>query len=376
MTAPLTPLAASLPATVPFVGPEKQERDRGAAFRARIGANESVFGPSPRAIDAMQAAASSVWRYGDPTSHDLRDALAARLRIPPAALVIGEGIDGLLGLAVRLFAGSGDPVVTSAGAYPTFNYHVAGFGAQLVTVPYRDDAEDLDALAEAAHRERARLVYLSNPDNPMGSWHGAGAIMDFVAALPEGCLLCLDEAYGEFAPEGTLPPIDTSDSRLIRFRTFSKAHGLAGIRLGYAITTPEIAAAFDRVCNHFGVNRMAQAAGVAALEDDAHLSEVIAATDAARTRIGDIAAANGLTALPSATNFVAVDCGRDGDFARAVLAALLDEGLFVRMPGIAPLDRCIRIGCGTEEDLSALEAALPRALAQAASPSASLTTAE
>ncbi|MEM8761462.1 MAG: aminotransferase class I/II-fold pyridoxal phosphate-dependent enzyme, partial [Pseudomonadota bacterium] len=150
----------------------------------------------------------------------------------------------------------------------------------------------------------------------------------------------------------------------------------AGIRLGYAITTPEIASAFDRVRNHFGVNRMAQAAGVAALEDDVHLSKVIAATDAARTRIGGIAAANGLTALPSATNFVAVDCGRDGDFARAVLAALLDEGLFVRMPGIAPLDRCIRIGCGTEEDLSALEAALPRALAQAASPSASLTTAE
>ncbi|MEO1318895.1 MAG: aminotransferase class I/II-fold pyridoxal phosphate-dependent enzyme, partial [Pseudomonadota bacterium] len=138
MTAPLTSLAASLRATVPFVGPEKQERDRGAAFRARIGANESVFGPSPRAIDAMQAAASSVWRYGDPTSHDLRDALAARLRIPPSSLVIGEGIDGLLGLAVRLFAGSGDPVVTSAGAYPTFNYHVAGFGARLVTVPYRD----------------------------------------------------------------------------------------------------------------------------------------------------------------------------------------------------------------------------------------------
>ncbi|MEO1724326.1 MAG: pyridoxal phosphate-dependent aminotransferase [Pseudomonadota bacterium] len=376
MTAPLTPLAASLPATVPFVGPEKQERDRGAAFRARIGANESVFGPSPRAIEAMQAAASGVWRYGDPTSHDLRDALAVRLSVPPSSLVIGEGIDGLLGLAVRLFAGTGDAVVTSAGAYPTFNYHVAGFGARLVTVPYRDDAEDLDALAEATHRERARLVYLSNPDNPMGSWHGAGAIMDFVAALPKGCLLCLDEAYGEFAPEGTLPPIDTSDSRLIRFRTFSKAHGLAGIRLGYAIATPEIATAFDRVRNHFGVNRMAQAAGVAALEDDEHLSEVIAATDAARTRIGDIAAANGLTALPSATNFVAVDCGRDGDFARAVLAALLDEGLFVRMPGIAPLDRCIRIGCGTEEDLSALEAALPRALAQAASPSASLTTAE
>ncbi|MEL6766384.1 MAG: pyridoxal phosphate-dependent aminotransferase [Pseudomonadota bacterium] len=366
MTAPLTPLAASLPATVPFVGPEKQERDRGAPFVARIGANESVFGPSPHAVAAMQAAAAGVWRYADPTNHDLRGALSAHLGVPPEALVIGEGIDGLLGLTVRLFAGAGDTVVTSAGAYPTFNYHVAGFGARLVTVPYRDDAEDLEALAAAARAENARLVYLSNPDNPMGSWHGADAIMAFIDALPEGCLLCLDEAYGEFAPAGTLPPLDPSDPRLIRFRTFSKAHGLAGLRLGYAIATPENAAAFERVRNHFGVNRIAQAAGLAALADSAHLAHVVAATDAARTQIRAIAAANGLTALPSATNFVAVDCGRDGDFARRVLAALLAEGIFVRMPGIAPLDRCIRIGCGTAADMAALEAALPRALATAA----------
>ncbi|MEO1274626.1 MAG: pyridoxal phosphate-dependent aminotransferase [Pseudomonadota bacterium] len=368
MTAPLTPLAASLPATVPFVGPEKQERDRGAPFTARIGANESVFGPSPRAVAAMQSAAAGVWCYADPTNHDLREALSAHLGVPPEALVVGEGIDGLLGLTVRLFAGPGDAVVTSAGAYPTFNYHVAGFGARLITVPYRDDAEDLDALAAAARAEGARLVYVSNPDNPMGSWHDAEALMAFLDTLPEGCLLCLDEAYGEFAPAGTLPPLDATDPRLIRFRTFSKAHGLAGLRLGYAIATPETAGAFDRVRNHFGVNRIAQAAGLAALEDSAHLAHVVAATDAARTQIGAIARDNGLVALPSATNFVAVDCGRDGDFARRVLAALLAEGIFVRMPGIAPLDRCIRIGCGTSADMAALEAALPRALAAAAAP--------
>ncbi|MEM6907018.1 MAG: aminotransferase class I/II-fold pyridoxal phosphate-dependent enzyme, partial [Pseudomonadota bacterium] len=142
MTAPLTPLAAALPATVPFVGPEKQERDRGAPFLARIGANESVFGPSPHAIEAMAAAATGTWRYADPNNHDLRTALSAHLGIAPDALVIGEGIDGLLGLTVRLFAGPGDRVVTSAGAYPTFNYHVAGFGAVLETVPYAEDAED------------------------------------------------------------------------------------------------------------------------------------------------------------------------------------------------------------------------------------------
>ncbi|MEM6422810.1 MAG: aminotransferase class I/II-fold pyridoxal phosphate-dependent enzyme, partial [Pseudomonadota bacterium] len=276
-----------------------------------------------------------------------------------------EGIDGLLGLTVRLFAGPGDTVVTSAGAYPTFNYHVAGFGARLVTVPYRDDAEDPEALATAARAEGARLVYLSNPDNPMGSMLAPERIAALLDALPKGCLLCLDEAYGEFAPADMLLSLDAADPRLIRFRTFSKAHGLAGLRLGYAIAAPATAAAFDRVRNHFGVNRMAQAAGLAALADTEHLDRVITATAESRAEIARIAAANGLTALPSATNFVAVDCGGGGAFARAVLNGLLARDVFVRMPGIAPLDRCIRIGAGTPQDLAFLAEMLPAALAEA-----------
>jgi histidinol-phosphate aminotransferase len=128
MTAPLTPLVASLPATVPFVGPEKQERDRGRLFAARIGANESVFGPSPLAIEAMQQAAPEMWKYCDPNNHDLRQALAIHHGVPPESIVIGEGIDGLLGYTARLFLEPGDKVVTSAGAYPKFNYLVAGWG--------------------------------------------------------------------------------------------------------------------------------------------------------------------------------------------------------------------------------------------------------
>ena len=124
-----TPLAASLPASVPFVGPEALERSRGRGFVARIGANESVFGPSPRVIEAIRAAATEAWMYGDPESFELRHALAAHHGIGPDEVVVGEGIDGLLGYVVRLFAGPGDHVVTSDGAYPTFNYHVAGFGA-------------------------------------------------------------------------------------------------------------------------------------------------------------------------------------------------------------------------------------------------------
>ncbi|WP_299838865.1 pyridoxal phosphate-dependent aminotransferase [uncultured Jannaschia sp.] len=363
----LTPLAESLPASVPFVGPEAQERARGASFAARLGANESVFGPSPRALAAMRDAAANGWMYGDPEARDLREAIAAHHGIPLESVVAGEGIDGLLGYLVRLLVAPGDAVVTSAGAYPTFNYHVAGFGGALHTVPYRDDREDPEALAAKAAEVGAKLVYLANPDNPMGSWHGAARIATLIDALPEGTVLCLDEAYAEFALPEAIPPLDPGDARVIRMRTFSKAHGMAGLRVGYAIGHPDLIRAFEKVRNHFGLNRVAQAGAVAALGDPDWLMEVRARVLQSRDAIAAIARTNGLEPLPSGANFVAVDCGRDGDFARRVLAGLLERGVFVRMPGVAPLDRCIRISCGTQADMEALGAALPDALAAARS---------
>ncbi len=184
-------------------------------------------------------------------------------------MVVGEGIDGLLGLIVRLIVEPGTPVVTSLGAYPTFNFHVAGFGGRLVTVPYRDDREDLDALLDAVRRENAALVYLSNPDNPMGTWHSAEAVTEFAQALPETAMLVLDEAYGETAPASALPAIAALADlpNVLRFRTFSKAYGLAGQRVGYVFGVEETVSMFHRVRNHFGVNRLGQAAALAALTD-------------------------------------------------------------------------------------------------------------
>jgi histidinol-phosphate aminotransferase len=367
MTGPRpTPLVASLPASVPFVGPETQERAKGHPFRARIGANESVFGPSPRAIAAMQAAATEVWKYGDPEIHDLRAALAAHHGVAPNNIVVGEGIDGLLGYLVRMFAGPGDPVVTSLGTYPTFNFHVAGFGGTLHTVPYKGDAEDPEALLAKARETQAKLVYLANPDNPMGSWHPAATIAETIAQVPDGTLLILDEAYIDLAPEGTAPPIDAADRRVIRMRTFSKGYGMAGLRVGYAIGQADLIRSFDKVRNHFGIGRIAQAGARAALADQPYLTEVRAKVAASRDRIARIAHQNGLAALPSATNFVTVDCGRDGAFAKAVLDGLVARGVFVRMPFVAPQNRCIRISCGTEADLDILAETLPEALAEAA----------
>ncbi|MFA7434503.1 MAG: pyridoxal phosphate-dependent aminotransferase [Gemmobacter sp.] len=366
MTGPrYTPLVASLPASVPFVGPETQERARNAPFAARLGANESVFGPSPAAIAAMGRAAGDVWMYGDPENHDLRAALAAHHGVGPENVAVGEGIDGLLGCLVRLLVAPGDAVVTSDGAYPTFNFHVAGHGGALHKVPYDGDHEDPAALAAKAAEVGAKLVYFANPDNPMGSWHGADAVRRLVETMPEGTLLVLDEAYVELAPEGTAPEIDAADPRVIRMRTFSKAHGMAGLRVGYAIAAPGLIAAFDKVRNHFGVGRIAQAGALAALMDRTWLGVVRGKVATARDGICRIARENGLVPLPSATNFVTIDCGGDGALARAVVAGLIARGVFVRMPFVPPHDRCIRVSAGTEADLAALAEALPEALAEA-----------
>ncbi|MDR9763927.1 pyridoxal phosphate-dependent aminotransferase [Rhizobium redzepovicii] len=361
-----TPLASALPSTVPFVGPEAIERQRGFAVSARIGANENGFGPAPSVFAAMREEAGNIWKYNDPENFALRHALADHLGVPAANIAIGSGIDELLGQIVRLVIEPGAPVLTSLGAYPTFNFHVAGFGGRLVTVPYANDREDLDGLLDAVKRENAPLVYFANPDNPMGSWWDADRIVAFARALPETALMVLDEAYSETGPASALPSIASLIElpNVVRTRTFSKAYGLAGSRTGYVISTAGTAQAFDKIRNHFGMNRLATAAALAALKDQAYLAEVVGKIQAARERIGGIARANGFEPLPSATNFVAIDAGRDGAYARAIVDGLMERGVFIRMPGVAPLNRCIRVSVGPEADMALFEDALPQVLKQ------------
>ncbi|MGO4439697.1 pyridoxal phosphate-dependent aminotransferase [Rhizobium sp. RAF56] len=356
-----TPLIGNLPSTVPFVGPEALERQRGLPVLARIGANENGFGPAPSVLAAMREEAGDIWKYNDPENFALKQALAAHLGVKADNIAVGEGIDSLLGLIVRMVIEPGMPVVTSFGAYPTFNFHVVGFGGRLVTVPYANDREDLDRLMDAVRRESPPLVYFANPDNPMGSWWDAGSIVAFARALPETTLMILDEAYCETGPAGSTPAIADLIDRpnVLRTRTFSKAYGLAGARVGHAIGTPETVQAFDKIRNHFGMNRLATVAALAALRDQAYLRDVIGNIHAARDRIATIAHENGLAPLASATNFVAIDCGRDGTYARAIVDGLLEHGVFIRMPGVPPLNRCVRVSVGPQADLDRFAEALP-----------------
>jgi len=350
-------VVAALPATVPFVPPEALERRIGRTLKLRIGANESAFGPSPQAVAAIRDGAERVNWYCDPEGFVLRTALARHHGVARENIGLGIGIDDLLGLIVRAFVEPGDPVVMSHGAYPTFAFHVSGFGGRFVHVPYRDFRNDLGALVAAARKAASRIVYLSNPDNPTGSWISAADQRRAIDLLPQGTVLVLDEAYSDFAPPGTLPEIDPEDPRVIRLRTFSKAHGMAGMRIGYAVAPVEIVATFDKIRHHFGVSRLAQEAALASLGDGAFIADVVRRVAVGRADLAEIAAGLQLRALPSATNFVAIDLG-SGARARAALTLLLEEACFLRMPGVAPLDRLIRVTVGTEDERRGFAAAL------------------
>ena len=356
------PHIAALPHLVPFVGPEALERQRGRPFRARLGANETSFGPSPHAIAAMQTAARENWKYADPENHDLISALTTFHGVPASNIMVSEGIDGLLGLTCMIFVAPGDAVVTSDGAYPTFNFHVAAHGGNLTRVPMRDDREDLQALVATARRQRAKLLYVSNPNSPMGTYWSGDRLSALISELPAETVLVLDEAYVDTAPARTAPPIDVTNPNVVRYRTFSKAYGLAGARIGYAIGHTTIISAFDKVRNHYGINRVGQIAALAALRDQPYLAITISKIARARERLSAIAANNGLTAIASATSFVAIDCGGDGLFAKRVLDGLLERDVFARKPVAAGIDRVIRVSCGIDTDIDVFAEALPAAL--------------
>jgi histidinol-phosphate aminotransferase len=352
--AAVSQVAAGLPAAVPFVAPEVIERRRGKAFKLRLGANESMFGPSPRAVAAAAKALRYASWYGDPESRALRERLATLTGAPASRILVGSGIDDLLGLAARCVLDPGDVAVASAGTYPTFGYHVRANGAALAEVPYREDMHiDLTTLADCAEEVGARIVYVANPDNPSGTLCQEDELRALKARLPAGCVMFLDEAYIDFVEPS---PVRLGEplGRVLRFRTFSKGHGIAGLRIGYVIADDPYLAAFDKIRVQFGVNRVAQAAALASLEDPEHLAWVVAQTGAERARYRELGERQGWAPVPSSSNFIAFDVG-DADLAAAWVAALERCGVFVRRGARPPLDRCVRVTIGMAQQRQQLE---------------------
>lgn len=322
-------------------------RETGQRELVRLGANESAFGPSPKAAEAMSAQLDRLSWYGDPESLDLRDALAEKHRCAPGQIVVGAGIDDLMGLTVRAFVGPGDRALMTRGTYPTFLYHVIGYGGTPVDTPYRDDGTpDIEALLEIAQNDEPRVVYLANPDNPSGRFIAREKIRHFYEALPHDCLLLLDEAYADFVDEfDLLPP--TFEDRLVRLRTFSKAYGMAGARIGYALATENNIKTFHKIRLQYGVNRNAQVGALASLGDDDFRRYVVAQTRAAREDYYGLARELGVPYIESRTNFVCLGLA-SAQRAVHVMNELLLRGVWVRKPGAPPLDAYIRVSAGTE----------------------------
>ncbi|MGP8101094.1 MAG: aminotransferase class I/II-fold pyridoxal phosphate-dependent enzyme [Candidatus Cybelea sp.] len=342
-----TPAVEGLPATTPFIGPEQLMRETGQRELVRLGANESAFGPSPKAVAAMTAELPRLSWYGDPESLDLRDALAGKHGCTASQIVVGAGIDDLMGLAVRAFVAPGEPALMARGTYPTFLYHVMGYGGTPVYASYRNDGSpDLEELVATARRELPRIVYFANPDNPSGHFVSRDEMQRFYDALPHDSLLLLDEAYADFVDEAELLPPAFED-RLIRLRTFSKAYGMAGARIGYALSTESNIRTFAKIRLHYGINRNAQIGALASLQDDAFTQHVAAETARAREAYYGLARELGAPSIESRTNFVCLGM-ESAPRATRVMNELLLRGVWVRKPGAPPLDSYIRVSAGTE----------------------------
>lgn len=351
------PLVEAIEPMTPFIGPEELMRETGRSSLVRLGANESAFGPSPRAVTAMAAELERLAWYGDPESYELREALARKHGCRVEEVLVGAGIDDLMGLAVRAFVAPGAAALTTRGSYPTLNYHVNGYGGRLVYAHYRTDGRlDLDELVTVATRERAALIYLANPDNPSGTFVDRNEMQRFFEAMPHDVVFLLDEAYADFVDESSLLPMHVED-RLIRTRTFSKAYGLAGARIGYAITTERVIGILQKIRLHYGVNRNAQIGALASLSDEPFRLHVVESVAQAREDYYALGRELGLGSIESFTNFVCIDLG-DPLRATAVMNALLrDHGVWIRKPGLPPLDRYVRVSAGTPPMREAFAAA-------------------
>jgi len=357
------PHIEAIPPTTPFVGPEQLMREGGHTALLRLGANESSFGPSPKAVEAMAAELPHLSWYGDPESYDLRAALAAKHECSIENVCVGSGIDDLMGLAVRAFMSPGDVALTTRGTYPTFNYHVIGYGGRLETVDYRSDGYlDVDALAERAQEIRPSIVYFANPDNPSGTLLPPEDVVRLFSKLPRESLLFLDEAYADFVDDERIPA-GLVHGRILRARTFSKAYGMAGARIGYTISTARNVATFQKIRLHYGVNRNAQIGALAALSDEAFRLSVVDDVAQGRADYYAIAKKLGRGYLESCTNFVCIDFGTN-ERATAVMNALLARGVFIRKPAAPPLDRFVRISVGTPPERAEFERRLAAVLAE------------
>ncbi len=329
----------------------------------KLASNENPLGPSEKALAAAREALSELCLYPDGNGFDLKQALAARFGVDMSQITLGNGSNDVLEVIARCFADAESEVVFSQYAFAVYPLVTQAIGARGVSVPAKDWGHDLDAMA-AAVTDRTKLVFVANPNNPTGTVHNAEAILAFLEKIPERVVVVLDEAYCEYLQgEGYADGVELLSRfpNLIVCRTFSKAWGLAALRVGYSISSPEIADILNRVRQPFNVDTIALAAATAVLEDEAYVqrSREVNASGMAQLEVGFREL--GLSFIPSAGNFIAVDVGNN---AMGIYQSLLEQGVIVRPVAGYGMPRHLRVSIGLEQENAKLLKALAHALGQ------------
>ena len=341
------------------------QRAYGLQDIVKLASNENPWGPSPLALQAMQRALDEVWLYPDGSAHELKLALATALAVSPAQLTLGNGSNELLLLLAEAFLTAAHSAVCSQYGFAIYPLVIRATGARCIEAPALPAGElmhyghDLKAM-QGAIASDTQLVFIANPNNPTGTWVDRDALRAFIAAAPAHTLVVLDEAYYEYARyagcEGSLAWLPEFPN-LVILRTLSKGYGLAGMRIGYAISHPEVADALNRIRPAFNVSNVAQAGAIAALGDTAHVRDVAVRTIAERERVQATLTAAGIRFLPSAANFLLVEIGVR---ALEVYEQLLRGGIIVRPTVGYGLAQHLRISIGLPEQNDRLLALLTR----------------
>lgn len=333
-----TPPRSDLEEIWPYVpGRHRTEiaRQYGVTDILKLASNENPLGPSPRAMAALHAALDDASYYPDSQARTLRAAIAARTDLTPDHVVLGSGSVECIDLVARAYLRPGDKAIVGFPSFPRFSIACQVVGADITVVPHRDWGFDLDGVI-ASIDERTRVVFLDNPCNPTGTHVGPQELAAFLDAIPPHVLVVLDRAYYEFVPPSERFADDVERIRggenLVVLRTFSKAYGLAGLRIGYALARPEHARAMHRVREAFNTTSLSQAAALAALDDEAHAAETVATIAVEREWLSRAFDRLGLVYVPSTTNFLFTDLGPRS---REIQEGLLQRGIIIR-PMTAP----------------------------------------
>jgi histidinol-phosphate aminotransferase len=333
---------------VPGKPVEELERELGITNAIKLASNENPLGPSPKALAAIQKMLPDLARYPDGGGFRLKHALAVKLGASAEQITLGNGSSDVIEFAARIFVAPGDEVVFAQHAFAMYPIVSQAIGALIIEVPARDWGHDLDAMARAI-TDKTRLVFVTNPNNPTGTWFNRDALLRFLRAVPLRVIVVLDEAYFEYVEHPDYPDgvsLLNEFPNLIVARTFSKVYGLAGLRVGYSLSSAAIADLLNRIRPPFNVNSLALAAAEAALADDDHLRKTVQLNRDGMCQLEDGFRDLKLSFIPSAGNFV---CFEVGD-AKRVNDALLRQGVIVRPIANYGMPKHLRVTIGLPEE--------------------------